>query len=73
MIYFAVLYRWLIALGLSEVKLITLCYCQSMLVFNWLLAKMVEYVGKRLTQNKDKQTKNTTQYGLTALYVYKHN
>ena len=48
MICFAVLCRWLNALSLSEVKLITLYYCQSMLVFNWLLAKMVEYVGKRL-------------------------
>jgi hypothetical protein len=48
MICFAVLYRWLNALGLSEVTLNTLYYSQSMLVFNWLLAKMVEYVGKRL-------------------------
>jgi hypothetical protein len=45
---FAVLCRWLSALCLSEVKLITLYYCQSMLVFSWLLAKVVEYVGKRL-------------------------
>ena len=48
MICFAVLCRWLNALSLSEVKLITLYYCQSMLVFSWLLAKVVEYVGKRL-------------------------
>jgi hypothetical protein len=47
-ICFAVLCRWLSALSLSEVKWITLYYCQSMLVFNWLLDKMVEYVGKRL-------------------------
>ena len=48
MICFAIFCRWLNALSLSEVKLITLYYCQSMLIFNWLLAKMVEYVGKRL-------------------------
>jgi hypothetical protein len=34
--------RWLNAFSLMEVKLITIYYCQSMLVFNWLLAKMVE-------------------------------
>jgi hypothetical protein len=48
MICFAVFCRWLNTLSLSEVKLITLYYCQPMLVFNWLLTKMVEYVGKRL-------------------------
>ena len=48
LICFAVLCRWLRALSLTEVKLIWLCYCQSMLVFSWLLAKMVEYVGKKL-------------------------